>query len=426
MAGGDGERRMSEKPRHVYRLLSLFSAAALLLSGCGGNDGASTSAQVSAAQASDAPAPIVRRGFLGAFFRSIGPPPWGVFSVYSKNRAPEPYPSPRTRLFGPAGYCDAVAANGVSLTTGYLVDSTKLNNIIDLGVKWTRTEVSSNYSDQSHTYGPGKYSFSDFDSAQCALLRHNIVPIVGIEGGTVQYNAIPGTYSPGPVPNYKSAADFGQWCGVVASHESKIFTAVTRYSEPGNEVNSDPTTYPGGDAQIAAYTKACYHAIKAVAPKSIVYGFELNMDKRFDGPAFVQRMYELGCKLGTCYDAISIHLYMPYPIPPDSAPCYPNYSPQCIVATQLAAHAPSMHVLIGETAFMIPRSVPDEETKAKATVEAMERFAAYKLVDGVSYSDVDECDMYPTGPFVDSCLVDSVGNRLPAYTALASLAKAAY
>jgi hypothetical protein len=394
-----------------------------LLTACNTAGGPSASTTSGVSESSTTPTPIVRRGFLGAFFRSIGPPPFGVFSVYSKQRAPEPYPSPNTKLFGRSGYCDEVAANGVSLTTGYLVDAVKLANIVNLGVKWTRTEVSSNYSDQSHTLGPGNYSFSDFDSAQCALVRHHILPIVGIEAGTIQYNAIPDTYSPGPLPNYKTAADFGAWCGVVATHETKTFASVYRYSEPGNEVNSDSKTYPGGDAEIAAYAQACYRAIKAVQPKAIVYGFELNMDRHIDAPAFVQRMYELGCKLGTCYDAISIHMFMPYPIPANSEPCYPSYSPQCVTAIQDAAHAPGMHILIGEAAFMIPRTVPDEETKAKAVVDAMQRFAAYKLVDGVSYANVDECDLYPSGPFVAGCLIDSLGNKLPAYSALATLAK---
>lgn len=405
----------------MFRLLNAFIAATLLAA-CGASGEPSTTASEASAQSSVAP--VIRRGFLGAFFRPVGVPPFGVFSVYSKQRAPEPYPAPNSKLFGPAGYCDAVAANGVSISSGYAVDAAKLANIVNLGVKWTRTAVSSNYADQSHIYLPPRYTFSDFDSAQCALLRHHIVPIAGIEGGTVQYNLVPDQYTPKAYPNYKTAADFGTWCGVVAAHETKIFTAVHRYSIPGNEVNGDTATWPGGEAQIAAYMQACYHAIKAVAPESVVYGFELNMDKSLDGPAFVQRMYDLGCKAGTCYDAISIHMFMPYPIPAPGVPCYPSYSPDCITAIQVAAHAPALHVLIGETSFMVTSTVPDEATKALAVVAAMQRFASYPLVDGVNYANVDECDLYPSGYFTGGCLIDSVGNKLPAYAALATLAKA--
>ena len=254
----------------MYRVIVSALVAALVLAACAGGASQDPSPQAS---------PVVRHGFLGAFFRPVGTPPFGVFSAYSKQRAPDPYPTPGSALSGPRGYCDAPAANGLSISSGYQVDARKLSNIVELGVKWTRTAVSSNYADQSHIFGPGRYAFADFDSAQCALVRRGIVPVAGIEGGTVQYNTAPDQYSPAPVNNYKTAADFGQWCGVVARHETQIFPQVTRYSIPGNEVNSDPKTWSGGDAQIPL-TQACYRAIKAVAPKSVVYGFEINMDKR--------------------------------------------------------------------------------------------------------------------------------------------------
>jgi hypothetical protein len=56
----------------------------------------------------------------------------------------------------------------------------------------------------------------------------------------------------------------------------------------------------------------------------------------------------------------------------------------------------------------------------------MQRFAADPLIDGVNYANVDECDLYPTGFFVGGCLVDSIGTKLPAFTALQKLARDAY
>lgn len=373
---------------------------------------------------------IARAHFLGAFFRPIGNPPYGVFSVYSHQRPPEPYPQARTKLFGPGGYCDSVAANGVSLSSGFQVDAAKLNDVVDLGVKWTRTPVSPDLDDHSHLFGPGQYAFGDFDSAQCALLRHDIEPVVGLEAGPVQYNENSAGFSPHEVPLYKAAADFGTWCGAVAQHERTTFPSVSRYSLPGNEVNSSDGTPFTSESQIAAYSSACYRAIKRVAPKSVVYGFELSMEKSLDVPAFVRRLYAMGCKLGTCYDALSLHLFPPYPLPAPTAPCYPKaggaYSEQCIADVQAAAHAPGMHVLIGETAFTIPGSVPDESAKAKAIVAEMEEFAANPDVDGVSYANVDECDSYPNGFFKGGCLVDSLGKKLPAYDALRALARSEY
>ena len=410
--------------RYIGVLTSFCCALSLIatLAACGGSGDSSG--------ASAAGTPAVRRGFLGASFRPSGPPPFGVFSVFSKQEAPEPYPHPSTKLFGPSGYCDKPAANGLSISSGNKVDAAKLDHIVKLGVKWTRMPISADNDDQSHVFGPGKYSFGDMDSAQCAVVRAHIEPIIGFEAGAVHYNATPDTYSPKELPAYKTAADFAEWCGVVAKHERTTFTSVHRYSEPGNEVNSDTKMFPGGDAQLAEYTKACYHAIKAADPHATVYGFELNTVKGLDPAAFIGRLYDLGCRPGTCYDAISMHLFTRYPVPSASTPCYPNsggnYSMQCISDIQAATHNPALHILIGETAYLVPASVPDEATKAKAIVDLMNIFAQIPLVDGVNYANVDECDLYPTGYFVGGCLVDSIGTTLPAYTALQSLAAKYY
>jgi hypothetical protein len=405
----------------IVRTLFLFFTTTILMCGCG---------QVNGGPASPGNAPpVVRRGFLGAFFRAQGPPPYGVFSVYSKNEAPDPYPQPTTKLFGAGGYCDEVAANGFSISSGYLVDTNKLADIIDLGVRWTRTLAAPFFDDMSHVAGSQQYFLSDLDSAQCALVRHKIVPMLALEAGPVQYDVVPGQYSPKSFPQYKTAGDFGRWCGFVTTHERKTFSMVHRYSLPGNEVNTYPQSFPGGEAGIAAYSEACYKAVKAADQHAYVYGFELNMDRHTEPAAFVQRLYDLGCKMGTCYDGLSIHLSVNYPVPSPSTPCHPawfgKYSLRCIADIRHAAHA-SVHILIGETGFPVPHAVPDEATKARAVVDEFEAFARDPDIDGVLYANVDECDLYPSGYFVGGCLVDSIGTKLPAYTALQQLAARAY
>jgi hypothetical protein len=396
------------------KLLLLAFCAALLPACSHGGTFASADAAVTV--------PIKRPGFLGAFFRPQGVPPYGVFSVYSKQMAPDPYPPETPHLFGPTGYCDRIVASGNSISTGFLVDSKRIANIKDLGVSWARVPVSTFFTDLSHINSPGPdaYAFGQLDSAECALVRNHIEPIVGLEAGPVQYNPDPQVYAPKTIPIYKTAADFGNWCAVIAKHESRTFSSVTRFSLPGNEVNSNG--FPDGEAQIAAYSEACYHAIKAILPKSQIYGFELNADRNAEPAAFVQRMYDLGCKVGTCYDAISFHISLRYPIPARSTPCYPNsggdYGMQCLQDVRLAAHAPKLHLLIGETGYFVPGNVPDEETKAQAIVDEYHVFAQDPLIDGVNYANIDECDLYPSGYFVGGCLVDSLGKRLPGFTAL--------
>jgi hypothetical protein len=311
-----------------------------------------------------------------------------------------------------------------------VVDPTKLADITNLGVGWTRMAAPQFFDDGSHVFGPGHYTFGDFDSAQCnTLVDHGIRPVVGLEAGPVEYNANPGQFSPQSYPQYQSAADFGQWCGVVAAHERSAFPSVTQFSLPGNEVNSNPQLFPGGVTQIAAYSEACYAAIKAANPVAFVYGFELNMDGSLNAPAFVRALYALGCKVGTCYDGIAIHLSLSYPIPAPTAPCYPNpggtYGVQCVTDIESAAQAP-IHVLISETVYPVPASVPDEATKALAVVAEFTAYATNSTIDGVSYANVDECGLYPTGAFSGGCLISVTGQTLPAYTALQQLARMDY
>jgi hypothetical protein len=152
-----------------------------------------------------------------------------------------------------------------------------------------------------------------------------------------------------------------------------------------------------------------------------VHGFELNMDGSLNVPGFVQQMAALGCRVGMCYDGIAMHLALRYPILPSTTPCYPkvggDYSMQCITAVEVAAQA-SIHVLISETVYPVPGSVPDEQTKAQAVVAEMAAFGKDPTVDGALYANVDECALYPSGFFVDECLIDTSGNRLPAFETL--------
>lgn len=151
------------------------------------------------------------------------------------------------------------------------------------------------------------------------------------------------------------------------------------------------------------------------------------MDAGVNAPGYVQSLYNLGCKQGTCYDGIAVHLFMPWPLPSTTTPCAPagggSYGIACVAAIQTAANAPSLHVLVSETEFMVPASVPDESTKAVATVAAMNMFAGDLSVDGASYANVDECALYPTGEFSGGCLIAVSGATLPAYTALQALAQ---
>jgi hypothetical protein len=113
-------------------------------------------------------------------------------------------------------------------------------------------------------------------------------------------------------------------------------------------------------------------------------------------------MVALGCKVGTYYDGIAMHI---------------SLTMQWIAAVETAAGAP-IHVRISETVYTVPGSAPDEQTKADATVSEFAAFAANSLIDGALYANVDECALYTSGFFINGCLIDTGGNHLPAWMAL--------
>jgi hypothetical protein len=424
-------------------LSASLAFAIVLLAGCGGGNVSGTSRPIAAlsstgedtsttGRVSTLSTATVTNGvtnrpqFVGAFFRPEGPPPFGIFSSQASNVAPVPYPTPGAVLTGPAGYCDKIAANRTSIDKSYAIDSTKLSDLIYLGARWSRMPSSQYFIDNSHVFGAGSYAWGTLDAAQCvSYIYHGIKPIIGIEAGPVNYNAVPGSFSPTQMPTYETAGDFAQWCGAVAAHEKAAFPTVTEYSIPGNEVNSDPATFPGGVTQIATYTKACYSAIKAVNPGAFIYGLELNTTANLNPAGFVRQLVALGCGVGTCYDGIAMHLDLLYPVPPSSAPCFPNpggsYSMQCVTDIEKAAGG-NVHALISETEYTVPGNVPDEQTKASATVAEFTAFAANPTIDGVLYANVDECGLYPSGYFFDGCLMSTAGVDLPAWSALQWLA----
>jgi hypothetical protein len=410
-------------------ILALLVAALVALQGCGSADVQTPpSAPVPNVSVVRSIASIATRRphFLGAFFRPDGTPPYGVIDPQSSKVEPAPYPQARPSMPATA-YCAHVAANGTSIAQSFRVDPTKLSDAIFLGVRWTRMGAPQFVDDYSHVFA-GQYVFGELDAAQCAsLVYHGLRPIIGLETGLVEYNAIPGTFSPTGYAHYQTAQDFGQWCGVVAAHENSAF-GVNQFSSPGNEVNTMSPPFPGGEPALATYAMACYAAIKSANPNAFVYGFELNMDGGVNAPAFVARMYALGCKLGTCYDGIAMHLTLRYPQPAPGTPCFPNpggdYTMACITDVQAAAQAP-VHVLVSETEYTMPASVPDEATKALAVVSEFTAFAADRDIDGVNYADIDECAVY-TGFWAGSCLISEAGTVLPAYGALQQLAGASF
>ena len=142
------------------------------------------------------------------------------------------------------------------------------------------------------------------------------------------------------------------------------------------------------------------------------------MDGQAGATAYVKSLSALGCGPGTCYDGISAHLSLRYPIPPAGTPCYPNaggdYTVACLADLRAAAGAP-VPVMVGETAVTWPGMVPDAATQAIAAPVVLRALAAAPGVRYINYANLDECALYPSGYFMNGCIVDVNNAHVPAW-----------
>lgn len=300
------------------------------------------------------------------------------------------------------------------------LDARKLQNVLDIGARWTRFVTSPLFVDQT-IFGTGHYDFGQIDKLATWQKSHNIEIVTGIEPGPVQVMS-PATNSPQQVDRYPTPAAFATYCTAMAVHMSS--RGAHTYSEPGNEVNSDVQRFPNGASDVAQFAGACYKAIKAADPAAIVYGLELNMDGQAGPTAFVKSLRALGCGPGTCYDGLSAHLSLRWPIPAAGTPCYPNsggdYSVTCLSDLRTASGAP-IPIMIGETVVTVPGMVPDASTQAVAAPAILRALAAAPGVKYVNYANLDECALYPTGYFSNGCLVDVNNTHVPAWEGVHSV-----
>ncbi|GAC1306398.1 MAG: hypothetical protein NVSMB19_18510 [Vulcanimicrobiaceae bacterium] len=299
-----------------------------------------------------------------------------------------------------------------------VLDPQKTSDLLDLGATWTRSPLAPFFDDRT-AFGAGHYDFGSADTVLTWDVAHAIEPVVGLEAGPVQVNATPGTFSPHQVPIYPTPAAFATYCTAVATHVS---TFSHSYSSPGNETNSDPQKYPGGASDVAPYAAACYHAIHAADPTAFVWGLELNMDGQAGATKFVSDLLALGCGPGTCYDGLSAHLSLRYPIPAKGTPCFPaaggDYDVACLSDLQGASGDPFLPLMIGETAVTWPGMVPDAATQALAAPAELKALAAAPGVRYIDYANIDECALYPSGYFMNGCIVDATGAHVPAWQAV--------
>lgn len=471
---------------------------------------------------------------MGAFYRCCGTPPFGD-ALATTAPTPNPYPTMNgTTISNTLQYCNARDGAGNSIVSGYPLDPTKLNNILDLNVSWVRDEFNPFFIDSTHI--GGSYNWGALDAGLCALSLHGIEASVNMEPVSVLYNdANAGGYNPVQHMRYDTPADYATYCGAVATHILANFPLDHLYSIPGNELNSNYTNELGGrppppvpiptgsptgtlsnstaynyvvsaiiggvetvnsnpyystvtptngtinlswgpqegetggykiyrlnsgvydyiaatahgvttyqdtgatptsatpqptsaveatalEANFAAYASQCYTAIKAADPDAVIYGIEANMDPSLNPNAtqfITDERTNFSCGPGTCYDGISIHLTLTYPFAsPNPGSCYNGGATvsSCVSAVETAAGS-TVPIMLGEFVQTYPGQVPNEQTKDTSIIEQLQLFTADPRIKYISYANVDECGLYPSGYFMNGCLIDTSNVRLPSWYA---------
>jgi hypothetical protein len=213
---------------------------------------------------------------------------------------------------------DATAPFGIldSLDPPYPIDRQKLAVLISQGVQIARTEISPFFVNPA----PGVYNFSKFDPVIDALEDHGIKSYIEIRASPVQGWA--NSHSERTSPMYAKPADYAKFCAAVAMHLTMKYPSIKKVAiadnepnfsynwrdEMGAELSGDAAYRDYTGAGEALYLKPCYAAIKAVAPTLQVFAPEVGFGGSIDAIPFLENLYTNGCRVGVCFDGLSMHL----------------------------------------------------------------------------------------------------------------------
>lgn len=213
---------------------------------------------------------------------------------------------------------------GLKLPNSGRIDPRALAVLGDQGVRFVRfgptpTEVASHDSgSQSRT----EYSFASTDPTIVALHERNITTLYVIDAANPPKWGNPNTVGD-KRPIFETPDLYAEYCRGVASHIATALPWVTRAEIGTNEPNFSANWQNGQaiadgmpqfadktGAGLALYAKACYAAIKKVAPQLQVVAPGVAIGSTsYSFLAFLDHMYANGCKTGTCWDILSVHSY---------------------------------------------------------------------------------------------------------------------
>ncbi len=213
---------------------------------------------------------------------------------------------------------------GLKLPNSGNIDPASLQALTAEGVHFIRfgptpTEVAYN---ATGAQSRQSYSFLSTDPALVSLHAANITALYVIDAAAAPPWGNPNAAGDAR-PLFETPALYAEYCGGVASHIAAALPWITRVEIGTNEPNyaanwqNDQAVADGmpqyDDATgygFALYAKACYSAIKAVAPSLQVVAPGIAIGSNAYSPfAFVDHLYASGCRIGVCWDIMSVHSY---------------------------------------------------------------------------------------------------------------------
>ena len=296
----------------------------------------------------------------------------------------------------------------------------------------TRTPISTFFDDATGL--GGSYSFAHDDPAIAWLVSHGIVPFFELDAGPKLY----GSYSSSAQqPLMHNPAEYGKFCAATTAHLRATYPALgasmpAYFTMPINEPNNggwdasrtdNPALYAESAGGEALYMKTCYAAIKAVFPNAHVYGGELATAAESSPtsmPNELARWYGLGCRVGVCFDGVSLHISpignpserFTHCIEPNNGWTFFCVNEMQAVARKFGDRA--LHAMITETGITsVPNantSAGDEPGQAWWASQALKAALADASIDGIFWTNLNTDKLYgPSSIFYGTSLIDTSG-----------------
>jgi len=267
----------------------------------------------------------------------------------------------------------------------------QINLLAQAGVRFVRID----YCGSQIEPNQGQFDFSTLDSIMDQLVAKGITELPIVE----QYCAPTwATGGHGYPAIWQQPSDYAAFAGAIAAHVAQKYPTITRmelFNEPnlgGWWTNPNPQYAARDGSATAVYMRAAYAAIKQAMPSMTVVGPALSDGGGMvtDPRKFLQTLYNSGCRVGVCWDVLSVHNYRWYNPTFYTSSSYMNQWGIYQQLQQIAVQNgdPMPHVMLTEWGFSNDPTSPvgfDPAVQARYVALGFNLMLSDPTVDGIVY-----------------------------------------